>query len=181
MKTFLVIGGLLLAGLVACGVALAFWWIGMSNTEVRLRNQVEAAQVDNRNHMDKMLKTISQTAQVSEKQMAAIKEIIVGYASARGGSGGNLATSLTEAVPNIDSSSETFRRLMGIVESSRAQFTDKQTRLLDLAREHKNFVTTFPGSLLGRQPIEVKIVTSSRVENAFETGKDDDDRVFGPK
>ena len=50
-----------------------------------------------------------------------------------------------------------------------------------MKREHDNQSTTFPGSFIvgGRPEIEVTIVTSTRAEENFRTGKDDDTTVFG--
>jgi len=69
-----------------------------------------------------------------------------------------------------------------IIASSRDSWTMRQKELIDLSREHNKLLGLFPGSLvfsiLGRKPIDITIVTSSKTEKAFETGKDDDTKVF---
>jgi hypothetical protein len=175
--------------LIGIGVVIAviglwafFAYMSYSNAEVRQRNLITAKQKENTTHLDTTLKTISQTAQVSQQQMASIKEIIVGNAEARKvPNSGKLALMIHEAVPNVDAA--TFNNLQNIIVASRATFQRNQTALLDMSRVHNNMLTEMPSSWFvgGRPAVEIKIVTSTRVENAFETGKDDDDSVFAPK
>jgi hypothetical protein len=178
----LICGGVVM---LVMGAILLFWCIGLFNSEARMRNQIVAKQKDNTNEYDNTWKKISQAAQVTDAQKQALMDIIVGNSKARAGNGngGQLATFVHEAVPNIDTS--TFNQLMNIVTSARDGFTMRQKELLDFKREHDNLMDTFPGSLLfsllGKTKIDVTIVTSSRTEDAFKTGKDDDVDVFQKK
>jgi len=170
--------------LVVVGIFLVItviWGIGVCNNEARLRNQIEAKQKDNTNEYDGMWKKISQVAQVTDAQKNALKEIFVEHAQARStGGGGSLMKWVQESVPHVDTS--TFNNLMNIITASRDSFVHRQKELLDLKREHDNLLSVIPGgillSALGRQKIDVTIVTSSRTEAAFKTGKDDDVNVF---
>ena len=94
-----------------------------------------------------------------------------------------MATLVHEAVPTVDTS--TFNNLLNIVTSSRDAWTMRQKELIDLKREHDNIIDLFPSNLicmvLGRQKIDIKIVTSSRTGEAFKTGKDDDVDLFNRK
>lgn len=146
--------------------------------ENNLRQLVLAKKKDNENQFDNVWKKISQVAEVTDGQKEALKEIIIGYAKARGEGGGSLSKSIREAVPNVDTS--TFNNLQNIIVSSRDGFTRNQTELVDLKRAH-DLLLTDPISgffLSDKQPIEITIVTSSRTGKAFETGKDDDTSVF---
>lgn len=175
----LVIGIASVVVVLLVSLLFVFWWVNTSNKEVALRNQILAKQRDNKNVYDSSWKQISQSAQVTEGQKKALLEIITGYAKARNGNGGgNLATMVTEAVPNVDTS--TFNQLMNIVSSARTRFERVQTEILDLSRAHNNCLTLFPSSIVcgGRPPIDITIVTSDRTENAFEAGKDNDTRVW---
>ena len=72
---------------------------------------------------------------------------------------------------------------MNVITSSRDAFTMRQKEILDLKREHDNLLDTQPSglllaSILGRQKIDVTIVISTRTDNAFKSGKDDDVDVF---
>ena len=176
---------------IACIVGVVALWlvcsvIGISNKEVELRTTIETKQKDNKSEFDNMWKKISQVAQVTDAQKEAIKEIVVGYADARsqGRDGsGSFINALHEAIPNIDTT--TFNNLQNIVVSSRDAFTFRQKELLDLSRAHTILLRRFPeGAILtwmGRKTIDVTIVTSTKTEKVFETGKDDDVDVFKSK
>jgi hypothetical protein len=62
------------------------------------------------------------------------------------------------------------------IEGQRTNFANDQKQMLDIKREHDTLRTTFPGSIfLGNvKELEIKLVTSTRTENAFSTGKDDE-------
>jgi hypothetical protein len=172
--------GLSIGGVILVLAAVVFgMYVSANNTEVRLRNLITAKQKENETHLDTTLKTISQTAQVTQQQMASLKELIVGYADARKiPDSGKFATLIRETVPGVDTS--TFNNLQNIIVASRATFQRNQKELLDFKREHDNVLTVIPSSWFvgGRPKIEVQIVTSTRVDNALRTGKDDDDNVF---
>jgi G3E family GTPase len=154
--------------------------ISTSNQEVELRTLIEAKQRDNKNQFDNTWKTISQAAQVTDAQKKALMEIIVGNSQSRNQKGGSLATFVREAVPNVDTS--VFNNLMNIVTSKRAEFTTRQKELLDLGREHTTLLRRFPSGFilgfLGRKEISLTVVTSEKTEKAFDSGKDDDVKLF---
>ncbi|MEN6550048.1 MAG: hypothetical protein ABFE07_28735 [Armatimonadia bacterium] len=165
--------------LAVAAVVIGSMWVSAHNREVALRNAITAKQKDNTSEFDNMFKKISQSAQVTEGQKNALKEIFVSYAQARGGVQGNAVMKwLQESVPNVDTS--TFKNLQNIITASRDAWTMRQKELLDLKREHDNIRTQFPTNLFvgGRPAIEVTIVTSSRTDESFKTGKDDNTKVF---
>jgi hypothetical protein len=172
----------ILGSIVAVAVLVGLMYVSYSNSEKRLRNAITAKQTDNRSELDNLQKKISQNAQVTEAQMQLIKDVVIGNSEARAQkNGGTLATFVREAVPNVDTKTST--QLMNIITSSRDSFTQRQKEILDLKREHDNIVDTFPGSLFvgGRPKIDVVVVTSTRAEESFRTGKDDDVNVFSKK
>lgn len=153
--------------------------VSLSNKEISIRNRIEAKKKDNRNVYDSTWKQISQAAQVTDGQKKALLEIVTGYAKARtGNGGGSLATMVTEAIPNVDTT--VYNQLMNIISAARTKFERVQTEILDLNRAHNDCLTIFPSSFVcgGRPAIVVDIVTSDRTENAFETGKDNDTKVW---
>lgn len=85
-----------------------------------------------------------------------------------------------ESCPSVDTT--TFNNLQNIITGSRDAFTMRQTELLDLKREHDKLLRTIPSNIVlamfNRKPINVMIVTSSRTEETFNTGKDDNISVF---
>lgn len=163
-------------------LVVAMMWVGAHNKEVGLRNAIVAKQKDNTSEFDNMFKKIAQSAQVTDAQKNALKEIFVAHAQARGGVGsGGIMKWLQESVPNVDM--KTYENLQNIITASRNSWTMRQKELLDLSREHNDTLTKFPSSLFvgGRSKIEIQIVTSSRTEKAFESGKDEDIDVFQKK
>lgn len=175
------IGLVALAVAALLGVVLVATVISTLNRETMLATSIQAKQRDNANEMDGMWKTIDQVAQTTQAQKDALVEIFTGYAKARTPqTGGTLANWIKEAVPNVDTS--TFNNLQNIIAGKRDGFVMRQKELLDLSREHNRLLQTIPSgwicSIFGRKPIEVIIVTSSRTEGAFKTGKDDDVTLF---
>lgn len=170
MKKAIVIGAVVLAAVIIIGAML----VNYSNTEIRLRNQIAAKQRDNQSELDNVQKKIKQTVQVTDLQMAALKDIIVGNAQARKGGSGTLATFVSEAVPHLDTT--TFNNLQNIIAGSRDAFTMRQKELLDLNREHDNLIDTWPSSMIvgSRGKIQVTIVTSAHAKESFITGEDND-------
>jgi hypothetical protein len=175
-----------LAGTAVIAVLIvAIMGVSFYNQEVTLRKTIEAKQTDNKNQMDAMWKIIDQNAQVTEIQKNNLMEIFNGYASARTGANGSasLMKWVQEAIPNVDQS--TFNNLMNTITAQRDSFKQRQTELLDLNREHDVLISRFPNVLfagiVGAKHIDITIVTSSRTENAFQTGKDDDVKLPGTK
>jgi hypothetical protein len=72
---------------------------------------------------------------------------------------------------------------MNTLESQRAKFTDNQKKLIAIHKELKDLTTTIPGRwFVGGRPIkEPRLVTSTRTDKAFDTGKDDDVDLFPKK
>ena len=180
-------GGIIALGIVGIiivsVIVIGSMFAGYYNQDVSLRTTIEQKQVDNTSEFDNMFKKISQVAQVTDAQKDAIKEIMVGYAEARsqGRDGqGSFINALHEAIPNVDTS--TFNNLQNIITSSRDTFTMRQKELLDLKREHDKLLRSFPGNLffaiMGKKPIDVIVVTSTKTEKVFATGKDDNFDVF---
>lgn len=160
-------------------------YISANNREVRLRNQIQAKQIDNQNIYDNMIKTIRQNSEITQAQVEMISQVFEKYANARTSPTGTIAGALHETVPNMDRTSQGFINLQNIVTASRAKVEINQTALLDLKREHDNTLTTFPSSLFcsiaNKQPIEITIVTSTKVQQIFKTGVDDEALVFEKK
>jgi hypothetical protein len=165
---------------VCVAVIFCSMWVSYTNAEVRQRNLIIAKQRENQTQLDTTLKTISQSAQVSQEQMSQIKDIIIGNSQAQKTGGGTLSLSLQYAVPNLDQASRTFTNLQNIVVAARNQWQNNQTALLDLKRVHDNMIDTMPSSwFVGTRPkIDIIVITSNKVDNAFRSGKDDDDSVF---
>jgi hypothetical protein len=157
------------------GFGLVTWYVSANNTATRLWNQGEATQEDLKNFLDLTKKKIAQTSQVSSAEMVAYERIIVGQAKARSGNGGGtLATMVTEAAPaNVDL--KTLANLQNIIAGARDTYAGKQSAALNVQMAYRNHCETLPNSLIlsGRPKMAMVIVTSSEVQEAFTTGRDD--------
>jgi hypothetical protein len=166
--------------LVVLGIMIFGTYISYSNKEIMLRNQIVAKQQDNQNEFDNMWKKISQVAQVTDKERQSLMDIFIKYADARTNDSTNqIMTWVKESVPNVNST--TYQNLQNIIVSSRDSWTMRQKELIDYKREHDNLRMMFPGSLFltGRPEIKIIIVTSSKTQETFKTGNDDNVDVFG--
>ena len=169
---------LVVVGLAISGLILAIYGVSTYNTASRLHNLYDAKLVDNNSEFDNMYKKIAQTSQIPTAKKEALKEIFNGYATARTGNGdsGSLMKWVQESVPNVDLSE--YKDIMNIITGSRDSWTNRQKELIDIARQYNEMLSVFPSNLLlqvlGFKKIDPKIVTSTRTEQAFATGKDDD-------
>ncbi len=189
MKKWLGCGGAALVAAVVGGVlifTLLAWFIGLWNTEARLRAGITAQQRNIANILDKTNKEIKQSGQVTETGADSLQKLVTGYAEARTGTGGGgkLVTAIHEAIPNVDPSSKLFLNLQNIISNARTEFAASQKDLLSRKEQHDALMDGASGQLLalvGKNKIDVTIVTSSRTEEAMATGKDDDVDVFSKK
>ena len=174
MKEFLI--GFLIV-VVLGGVCIFSKGVSVYNTHIDLKNQIEAKQKANEAICDNTWKKINQTVQVSDKYKDGLKEVLLAYTSGRSKGDSQLLMDWTkEAVPTFDSS--IYKQINNVITSSRDDFTKNQEILIDLSRQHQQFIQKFPNNVfcavLGIKEIEIKVVTSSKTEEAFNTGKEDD-------
>ena len=173
MKEFLI--GFLIV-VVLGGVCIFSKGVSVYNTHIDLKNQIEAKQKANEAIFDNTWKKINQTVQVSDKYKDGLKEVLLAYTSGRSKGDSQLLMDWTkEAVPTFDSS--IYKQINNVITSSRDDFTKNQEILIDLSRQHQQFIQKFPNNvfcaILGIKEIEIKVVTSSKTEEAFNTGKED--------
>jgi hypothetical protein len=171
--------------LAATVVTILVGYIGMKwhyeNKEQKLRNLCSAQQDVCKLVFDETWKIISQKAQVAEKYKGAFKEIFPALMEGRYGNerGGALMSFIHESNPSFDVS--LYKDLSNSIEAQRHKYTSAQTRLRDIKREHDDIRTTNPGKIFVGKAEELKIVlvTSTKTEGVYESGKDDDVTVFG--
>lgn len=180
MKTGTMIG-LGVAGVVV--LAIVFWAIGLSNTYNKKFQTGKAFQKNSEVVFDNTWKKIQQQAGVANEYKTGFKEIYVAMMDARyaGDSASGKQTLMkwiTESNPTFDPS--LYKTLMNTIEGSRNEFTMEQKKLIDIDRELKTMKVTFPNSLVlgGKADLEIVLVTSSKTEEAYKTGKDDDVDLF---
>ncbi len=158
--------------------------VSFHNSEVTLRNTFDRKIDANTTDFDNMWKTIQQVAQVPAEHKNGFREVMEGYAEARaaGKGEGAFLSIMQEAVPDFTGSTELFAKVQTVVEAKREAWTTRQKELVDLKLQHDNLTTRFPGvfwaGLLGRDALELKLVTSGRTADAFETGVDENVDLF---
>ena len=159
--------------------SLAVFGKGVSvyNTHIDLSTKIEAKQKDNEANFDLMWKKISQVVQVSDKYKDGLKEVLNAYVEGRKKDSDQLLMDWTkEAVPQFDSS--IYKQINNVIVGSRDDFYNNQKILIDLSRQHNNFIRRFPNNVfcgfMNIKPIEIKVVTSSKTDKVFETGKEED-------
>ena len=160
-------------------VALLFvtYVVSTVNAEVRLRNDIAAKQSDNVSEYDSLWKKIEQAAQVTQAQKRALLEIVTAHAEARGGGArGAVANWIHESVPDVDTT--TFDNLQNIITASRDRFAMRQKELLALKSRHDSMLDAFPSgnllAMLDRDRIDVTVITSTKADEVFGRGKDDE-------
>lgn len=176
VAVLVVVGLMIGVGAIAAGI-----FISTYNRNVDLTTQYNAQVKSNEVIYDKVWKVISQKAQIANTATDKFKEVYTSIMDARYEGKDNVMMNwITEQNPQFDIS--LFKDLSQSVESLRSEFTVTQQKLIDIKREHDVFRTKFPNNLvcivLGVKELQLKIVTSSRTEKSFETGKDDDVKLF---
>lgn len=156
---------------IVIAILLVMWAIGISNQEKSLRIAFDARIKENQTNYDNMWKTIKQKYQIKGDYAKELKEIVA--ATVEGRKGGSLMKMITESVPNLDAS--IYKELMATIEGKRDYFKKAQDAQIDLKQQHDKILTLFPSSLVvgGRPPLVLALVTSTRTNEAFDSGVDD--------
>ena len=179
-RTGLILAAVFVGGFAILLAVIFFWGMGNYNRAKVLQNQITAKEQANTTIFDNMWKKIAQSTQVTDLQKDALKEVFVGYATARGGNGGgSFINAVHEAIPTVDVA--IFKNLQNIITGARDEWTANQVALVDIGREYNTMLDVFPGNIvlrmLGFEKVTVKIVTSDRTDQAFKTGKDNDTKL----
>lgn len=178
MKKIILIALLVILG---CGaVTFAGMYFSYNNKEIALRAKAEAQVGKIEGVHDKMWKVIQQKAQVTTEYKDAFAEIYPDIISGRysGEGDGSLMKWVTESNPNFDTS--LYTDLMQSIEILRSEFQRNQETMLDLVREHKVLISTFPSKwfISNTTEIEYTVISSTKSKVVMETGIDDDVKLF---
>jgi hypothetical protein len=199
---------LLIAGAVFAFIGIGFivTIISWNNGVVAAEQGVLAQWRNNQNEYDSFWKKVQEVAQVPGKYKEDFKDLLVSETSAKYGASGSQATFQWFKDRDINFSSEMYVKVQNVIESGRNDFKRGQTELVDKQRRLTTEVKQFPGSMLASlmnvpAPVHGKyapkedidgdgkltvldypIVTSSKTEAVFESGKDDAPiAVFGTR
>jgi len=177
MKALIVLG-------VAVVAVVAVWFImavTYENKAIGLENKAAAQTTVNEAFFDKMWKVIQQYAEVSDEYKTTFKEVYPALMEGRYGDarGGALLSFITESNPDFDIT--LYANLQKAIEAQREGFFREQKKLTDLKLQHDDIRTTWPGRVfVGDRPeMEIKIVTSAKTDEVFNTGQENDVSLFG--
>jgi len=160
------------------GGALVAWGVGVSNTEKKLRNKIEAQQESAEIFYTKLWEILKSKAGVTSEYAEQFKEIQFGIMEGRYSTGGEMMKWIQEANPEFDAS--LYKDLMNSIEGERNGFFVEQKKLLDMNKQHKDMLVTFPKKVIlkNRENIEIVVLKNAATKEAFETGTDDSPDLF---
>lgn len=180
MKTAILLV-LLLIGVTLTMVFIGYY-INITNTEVRLHNQINAQESNIESYYDKMFKILKQKAGVTDEYQKNFKDIYIGIMEGRYSNGsGSLMNWIQESNPNFDAS--LYKDLMASIEIEREGFHNEQKIMIDLVREHTNMLETIPSKfvLSGIEKIEYVVISSTTAKDVMNSRVEDDIELFPSK
>lgn len=173
-------GGVLLTGLI-----LIMMYFGTVNNHAEIHNQAAAQQKANEVIYDEVWKILAQKAGILEKYAADFKSVYTSIFDERyqGQNSGQSPAFMWIKEHNPSFSMEMYKDLSSAVEVYRGKFSRVQQRLIDIKREDDNLHTKIPSKWFvgGKKDLEINIVTSTKTEKVFMTGKEDDIDLFQKK
>lgn len=172
LKGFLVVGAGLFISMVVLVISVLMYIYSVQKEEIALRNQAAAQQNVVLLSHDKMWKVLANKARITkefspEDKIKMLEEVV------QGRTGGTFAKSVQEVDPNFDLS--LLKDFSQSVEAEYAVVVDEQKKLLSIVNEHTNVVKDPLKKRIvsDNSLIVTKLITSTRSQNALETGVDD--------
>lgn len=185
MSKKLIVTLVIVAACVLPILIVVFMGIGATNREVELRNQAKATEHANKAIYDEVWKVLQQKAGILDKFSNDFKEVYgtimdSRYAGEKNGPGPTFKW-IQEHNPSF--TPEMYKDLSIAIEAYRGKFSRVQQKLIDIKREHDNLRMKIPSCWFvgGRPELVITIVTSTKTERVFETGKEDDINLFPKK
>jgi hypothetical protein len=171
---------MILLGVLGTLLVGAMMLFSYRNTEVALRNRFTTEVQNVEASHDNMWKILAQKAQVSSEYRQSFEKVFPQIIEGRysGEKGNSLMKFIQESNPTFDTS--LYRDVMQSIEAERRSFLGAQRQAMDVAREYNTYTQQMPATLfLGSpQPLVYKVISSSRSQQAMETGTDDDTDLF---
>jgi hypothetical protein len=169
-----------LGGLVALVGLAIMMFIGANNTAAGFDASVKYEHTNNKNVMAGYNQKVMEVAQVPDMMRDDFIKVATAAMEGRYGKDGSKAVfqMLTEQNPTLDPA--LYSKIQQVIESGRTEFQNSQTKLLDIKRSYEFALNSFPQGIFMRalgypkMPLDTyNIVTTDRVERAFEKGKED--------
>ena len=152
--------------------------ISIENNEIDLRETTVAQNKRCEAYFDKVWKILKQKAGVTEQYKATYEKVAVSIMEGRKGEG-EMMRWIQERNPQFDTS--LLKDLMKSISVERTGFFNEQSILIDMQREHKVYLQKAPNRWFladNLKPVEIKVITSSKTEDVYRTGKEDDIDLF---
>jgi hypothetical protein len=174
MKGFLI--GLTVTIFLIAGIAM--WGIGVSNSEIRLRERISAQQENCEIFYTKLWEILRSQAGVADRYAEKFKEIQVEVMEGRYSSGGEMMMWIQEA--GVSLTPDLYMKLMNSIEGERNGFFVEQKKLIDMNLQHGVMLKTFPSKLIiGSRPvIDITVLRNAATVDAYETGVDTSPTLF---
>jgi len=158
-------------------------YININQKATFLKEDIVAKENQQKTNYDAMWKRISQIAQVNERD----RQDYMTYLDKATSSGMDVSQStwtwLKQTYPNLETNlnSKTTDELLRAISEGRDRIVNVQDELILVVNEYNKYIKdpwrTWALSS-GFSEIKANVITSSRTENAAETGIDDDVKVF---
>lgn len=176
-RTILILAGAAL--FLFLSIAYVSTAISYNNRSKTLKAMIAGKQKNQANVFDAMWKIISQKAQLTEDYKDSFSKVLTDMITARYDKGdGTMMKWIQEANPTLDPA--LYLDLSATIESQRIGFVNEQKELIDMTVQFNTLISRFPGLwfLSGEEPIDPKLILSTRTEEAQRTGKDDEVELF---
>lgn len=161
-------------------ISLIVFLMNMSygNTHADIHNQATAQQKANEVIYDEVWKVLQQKAGILDKWSTDFKSVYGNIMSKRYEGKDPMFNWIQEHNPNF--TSEMYKDLSVAIEAYRGKFSRVQQKLIDIQREDNNLHSKQPSNwFVGKKKdLEINIVTSTKTEQTFQTGKEDDIDLF---
>lgn len=170
----LALGGLVVVILMLGGCG-AMMYFNADSKEIGLRNAIVAQQKVNEVSFDNTWKIIAQQCQIKDDYKESFRSIYTELMQGRHyEAGGTFMKWITEKNPKLDVS--LWKGMMNSISAERKTFERNQAKLIDLQQQHNDVLTKAPDRWFvgGRPRIEIKVVTSTKTEQTFQSQKEDD-------
>jgi hypothetical protein len=132
---------------------------------------------------DRTWKVVQQQAQVTSQYKDDFREVYADIMERSDGTEGSnrLLAFIQRVNPQFDSS--LYGQLMSSIEANRRDFEREQKMLIDIDREHDQMFDVFPSNIIlgmfNREKTDIQVVTSTKTQETFENGVEDDVSLFG--
>lgn len=185
-KTFLAVGGGILAIVVIMVLSIAGMYVSSYNTAVSYEKRIEKKWEDNQQILSQFYLKISEMAQVPLQYKNDFKEVVESSMTGRYGQDGSKATVQWLKEHDIKLPVELYRSVQDEISSGRTSFETNQRELLDIKRAYETKLGLFfTGTLMrmaGFPKIDLNkynVVKTSEAVKAFETGMEKPRDIFG--